>query len=576
MLANSTLDKTIDGAFEEQLFYQTATKATGSANLQYNLGYLNDLVNAGKSVVAIEYVSGASEVSSVEAQAKADGLGYYIANPNLQLNGVDTQGFPSGSAPVVTIASAGGAVSSAAQTITGTVDVADAGSTVKILDGTTQIGSATVASNGAWSANVTLANPGANVLTATDANASGTGTSNAVTYTLGTAAPTVKITSAGGAVSSAAQTITGTVDVADAGSTVKILDGTTQIGSATVASNGAWSANVTLANPGANVLTATDANASGTGTSNAVTYTLGTAAPTVKITSVGGAVSSAGQTITGTVDVADAGSTVKILDGTTQIGSATVASNGAWSANVTLANPGANVLTATDANASGTGTSNAVTYTLATTAPTPPTLTIADPTLSVTAGGGKVSLGITVTAPASSTKTTVTIKGLPQYETITDKLDGKVFKGTWFTLTAAEVNSGLTLTSNYTGTGHPSATLTIKAKDTIGGLTYGSAAKTITVVDPPASASGSSFASMAKQFLPAEPDHMAGPGGAWNGSGAGHDNAALTGSALAASLALIKNADAFSTNSSSVGDDHFLGMGLAGLSATTKSPALQG
>ena len=179
-----------------------------------------------------------------------------------------------------------------------------------------------------------------------------------------TAAPTVAITSAGGTTASSAQTITGTVDVADAGSTVTVLDGTTQIGTATVAANGAWSDNVTLANQGANVLTATDTNAGGTGTSNAVTYTLHSVAPTVAITSAGGTTTSSAQTITGTVDVADAASTVKVLDGTTQIGTATVAANGAWSDNVTLANQGANVLTATDTNAGGTGTSNAVTYTL--------------------------------------------------------------------------------------------------------------------------------------------------------------------------------------------------------------------
>ena len=64
--------------------------------------------------------------------------------------------------------------------------------------------------NGAWSAPVTLM-PGVNVLTATDSNAFGTGASNAVTYTLGTP-PTVTISSAGGATTSAAQTIAGTVD----------------------------------------------------------------------------------------------------------------------------------------------------------------------------------------------------------------------------------------------------------------------------------------------------------------------------------------------------------------------------
>ena len=397
MLANSALVKTIDGAFEEQLFYQTATRASAPADVSYNVSYLDNLVNAGKPVVTIEYISAASEVSSVEAQAKAAGLGYYIANPNLELNGVDTQGFPSGSQPIVTI------------------------------------------------------------------------------------------------------------------------------------------------------------------------------------TSTGGTTSSAAQTITGTVDVADAGSTVKILDGTTQVGSATVASSGNWSANVTLANQGANVLTATDANAAGIGISNAVTYTLAATAPTPPTLVIANPNLTVTGGGGKVSLGVGVSAPASSTATTVTITGLPRYETITDKLDNKTFKGTSITLSAAEVDSGLTLTSNYTGSKHPTATLTITAKDTIGGVTSVSAAKTITVIDPPASAAGSSVAGLARQFLPSEPDNGTGQGLASNGSGAGRDGLAGASSNLAALLADIANAGAFPANSSHTGEHSFLGPELAGFSSlTTKNLALHG
>ncbi len=159
MLANTTLVNTINGAFEEQLFYQNATKAQSSADVNYNLALLDNLVKAGKPVVAVEYVSGASEVSSVETQAKADGVGYYIADPNLQLDGVDTQGFTTGTgtgtgstpqtAPTVTITSKGGTTTAAAQTITGTVDVADAGSTVTVLDGTTKIGSATVTATAA-------------------------------------------------------------------------------------------------------------------------------------------------------------------------------------------------------------------------------------------------------------------------------------------------------------------------------------------------------------------------------------------------------------------------------------------
>jgi hypothetical protein len=238
-----------------------------------------------------------------------------------------------------------------------------------------------------------------------------------------------------------------------------------------------------------------------------------TAAPKLTITSVGATTSQASQTITGTVDLADAGSTVNILDGTTKIGSAKAAADGTWSTKVTLANQGANVLTATDTNSGGTGVSNAVTFSLtapvqapattppaaqapATTPPptltpslaTAPTVTIADSSLDVTGRGGEVDLGISVTAPDSASDVTVTIKGLPRYESITDGL-GDRFHGSSITLTKEQVDSGLTLTSTYRGTGHPVATLSISASDTVGGVASTSASQSIVVTDPPAATS---------------------------------------------------------------------------------------
>ncbi len=112
-----------------------------------------------------------------------------------------------------------------------------------------------------------------------------------------------------------------------------------------------------------------------------------------------------------------------------------------------------------------------------------------DPLLAVAGKGGTVPLGITETAPANATSASVTIKGLPSYETITDKLDGDTFSGSSITLTEAEVNSGLTLKSTYTGSSHPSATLTITASATVGGVTSTSAAQTIKVTDPTSSTS---------------------------------------------------------------------------------------
>ena len=63
--------------------------------------------------------------------------------------------------------------------------------------------------------------------------------------------------------------------------------------------------------------------------------------------------------------------------------------------------------------------------------------------------GGTVDLGVNVTTTDPNDLVTVNITGLPKYETITDKLDGQTFSGNNITLTAAQVDSGLTLKSNY-------------------------------------------------------------------------------------------------------------------------------
>jgi hypothetical protein len=81
-----------------------------------------------------------------------------------------------------------------------------------------------------------------------------------------------------------------------------------------------------------------------------------------------------------------------------------------------------------------------------------------------------------------SNDVTVNISGLPRYETITDNLDHQRFRGGGdITLSAAQVNSGLTLHSYYRGTDHPVATLTLTAMDGTGAP---SDAQTITVTDP--------------------------------------------------------------------------------------------
>lgn len=115
-----------------------------------------------------------------------------------------------------------------------------------------------------------------------------------------------------------------------------------------------------------------------------------------------------------------------------------------------------------------------------------PDLTIEDNSLSVAGRGGHVDLGTKVTTADANDVVTVNITGLPKYETITDNLDGQTFSGKNITLTAAQVDSGLTLTSNYMGGAHPVATLTLmaSAKDPTTGADSTSSPQTITVTDP--------------------------------------------------------------------------------------------
>src|SRR5262249_18734755 len=124
--------------------------------------------------------------------------------------------------------------------------------------------------------------------------------------------------------------------------------------------------------------------------------------------------------------------------------------------------------------------------------PEPPVLTITSNALTVNAGGS-VSLPISVTAVDSDDTISVKISGLMKYESVTDNLDGITFtpRHGSVTLTAAEVNSGLTLNSTYGGTGQPVNTLTVTATNSTAGEAGTSAAQTITVTDPPANSSGS-------------------------------------------------------------------------------------
>ena len=430
--------------------FSEAVNVTGSPTLSLNDGGSASYNNgSGTSALTFNYTVAASQnTSSLTVTSLNIPPGASIQDA--ALNNADVSGAtnytPAGplqidtTAPVVTISNTGGPTNQATQTLTGTVDMADAGSTVKVFDGTTQVATTTVSSTGSWSTNVALAS-GSNSLTAQDTDAAGnTGTSNAVVYTLNTTVPVVtSITTSGAGITNgvgdlnAGKLVTLTVTFSEVvnvtGSpTLSLNDG----GSASYNNGSGTSAltfNYTVAasqntsalhrdlaeypsgseHPGCGILNNADV-------SGATNYTpagplqIDTTAPVVTISNTGGPTNQATQTLTGTVDMADAGSTVKVFDGTTQVATTTVSSAGSWSTNVALAS-GSNSLTAQDTDAAGnTGTSNTVVYTLNTTVPVVTSITTSG--AGITNGVGDLNAGKLVTLTVTFSEV-VNVTGSP-------------------------------------------------------------------------------------------------------------------------------------------------------------------
>jgi hypothetical protein len=286
------------------------------------------------------------------------------------------------SVPALAISSSGGLTNQVGQTISGTIDAADAGLTVSVYDGTSLLGTVLPSANGSWSTTVNLLPVQGNQdITAQATDAAGNlGSSAPVTYTLDTVAPTLMITNSGGLTNQRSHTISGTIDAADLELTVSIFDGSKLLGTVVPSATGSWTTTLRLLPVlGNQDITAQATDAAGNvGVSAAVTYTLDTAAPRVRITSSGGLTNQVSQTVSGIIDVADAGLAVAVYDGATLLGTVVSTDRGKWSAMVTLpAIQSTQAITARATDAAGNvGISAPVTYTLDTIAPT---LTITSP-----------------------------------------------------------------------------------------------------------------------------------------------------------------------------------------------------
>jgi Bacterial Ig-like domain/Bacterial Ig domain/Right handed beta helix region len=241
---------------------------------------------------------------------------------------------------------------------------AQANATVKVFDGNTQVGSVKADGSGNWSLTTGALNDGAHSFTATassTATARASAASTALAVTIDTKAPTAPALKANSVVDTNHVLLSGT---AEAGSTIKVYDGSTVVGTGTVGANGSWSITTGSLSKGTHTLTATATDVAGnvSAASQSVKPVIGTptspapAAP--KIASFSNDSGQVGDKITNDNTLtlkgtAVAYATVKVFDGTTQVGNIKADGSGNWSLTTAALKDGDHSFTATGTDSSG-------------------------------------------------------------------------------------------------------------------------------------------------------------------------------------------------------------------------------
>ncbi|WP_337023665.1 MULTISPECIES: Ig-like domain-containing protein [unclassified Pantoea] len=356
---------------------------------------------------------------------------------------------------------------------------AEAGSVVKIYDGTILLGSVTAnATTGAWSYTSTQLSDGSHTINVTATDAAGNISPNAsITFTVVTGAPNPVTglvvndnvgTSQGPLTSGASSddntpTLSGT---ATAGNIVVITEGSTVLGSVVAGSNGAWTFTTAALSEGSHPLSVTVRDAAGnTSTATNFTVVVDTVAPATTSLVVtndtnatvvpnGGATNDTTPTLSG---VAEANGRVSIYDGTNLLGTAIASGTGAWTFTSTALTQGSHTLnvTVTDAagNVSGTTSSVVVIDT------TPPAAVA-----SLAAANNNGSTPVAIAAGSSTNDNTPAISGTAEAGSVVKVYDGGVLLGS----VIAGSNGAWSLTSTTLADG--SHTINVTATDAAGNI----------------------------------------------------------------------------------------------------------
>jgi Ca2+-binding RTX toxin-like protein len=267
------------------------------------------------------------------------------------------------------------ATSIATPTFVGTL-ANEAGAVVTLSEGAVTLGSGTVDSAGAWSITSTALSVGSHSITAKATDAAGNVGPLSAALAVSIVAPAVAAPSAPDLVaasdtgSSSTDNLTNVttptlVGTAVAGATVKLLDGATQVGSATADAGGAWSITTSALSSGSHLLTATATTAAGTSpASGALTVTIDTLPPAAPTTpdmtaasddgasNTDNATSIVTPTFVGTL-ANEPGAVVTLSEGAVTLGSGTVDSAGNWSITSTALSVGSHAITAKATDAAG-------------------------------------------------------------------------------------------------------------------------------------------------------------------------------------------------------------------------------
>lgn len=355
-----------------------------------------------------------------------------------------------------------------------------ANATITVFDGNTQVGSVKADASGNWSLTTAALKDGAHSFTATAstsstaaaaAAATASPTSAVLAVTIDTTAPTAPVLKANSVVDTNHVLLSGT---AEAGSSITVYDGSTLVGTGTAGTNGSWSITTNSLSNGTHTLTATATDVAGNASaaSQSVKPVISTPTPpsptAPKIASFSNDSGTVGDNITNDNTLtlkgtAVANATVKVFDGTTQVGSIKADGNGNWSVTTAALNDGDHHFTATGTDASGkaSAASAALDVKIDTHAPVAPSVGL------YTQGGSAVS--------GTTALDDLIVKGTAEANSKVAIFDGAKQIGT-----ATAGNSG----SWSYDTGHlddGSHSFTAKAIDVAGNTSGSSTAKGVTV-----------------------------------------------------------------------------------------------